>query len=125
MIWAREISSSSITSHERSPIATCISTIEPMIRCIAWATCATWRIARYNLNNMNDTSQNADARIEQFRKMANDDPSNELGHFSLGRALLEVGKFDEAAQAMQRVLALNPNIGKAYQLLAEAQLKTN
>lgn len=65
----------------------------------------------------------SDARIEQFRKMANDDPNNELGHFSLGRALLDAGKFKDAAQSFQRVLALNANIGKAYQFLAEAQLK--
>jgi Fe-S cluster biosynthesis and repair protein YggX len=64
-----------------------------------------------------------DARIEQFRKMANDDPNNELGHFSLGRALLDAGRFQEAAQSFQRVLAINPNIGKAFQLLADAQLK--
>src|SRR5262245_7591683 len=64
-----------------------------------------------------------DARIQQFRKMANDDPDNELGHFSLGRALLDAGQTQEAAQSFQRVLALNPNIGKAYQLLADAQLK--
>ena len=64
----------------------------------------------------------ADARIEQFRKMATDDPDNEIGHFSLGRALLDAGRHQEAAQSFQRVLALNPNIGKAYQLLAEAQL---
>jgi Fe-S cluster biosynthesis and repair protein YggX len=65
-----------------------------------------------------------ESRIQQFRKMANDDPNNELGHFSLGRALLEAGQAPEAAQSLQRVLALNPNIGKAYQLLADAQLKT-
>ena len=66
-----------------------------------------------------------DARIEQFRKMANDDPNNELGHFSLGKALLEAGQFQEAAQSFQRVLALNANIGKAFQLLADAQIKLN
>ena len=31
------------------------------------------------------------ARIEQFRKMADADPENELGHFSLGRALFDAG----------------------------------
>jgi len=65
-----------------------------------------------------------DARIEQFRKMANDDPNNEIGHFSLGRVLLEAGQDAEAAKAFQRCLALNPKIGKAYQLLAKAQLNT-
>src|SRR5437870_8327631 len=62
-------------------------------------------------------------RIEQFRKMANDDPNNEIGHFSLGRALLEAGDAAEAAKSFQRVIALNPNISKAYQLLADAQLQ--
>ena len=62
-------------------------------------------------------------RIEQFRKMAADDPNNEIGHFSLGRALLESGDAAEAAKSFQRVIALNPNISKAYQLLADAQLK--
>jgi Fe-S cluster biosynthesis and repair protein YggX len=63
------------------------------------------------------------ARIDQFRKMADADPDNELGHFSLGRALLDAGQYKEAAQSFQRTIALNPNIGKVYQLLAEAQLR--
>ncbi|HEY7087683.1 MAG TPA: Fe(2+)-trafficking protein [Tepidisphaeraceae bacterium] len=63
------------------------------------------------------------ARIEQFRKMAEADPNNELGHFSLGRALLDSGNPAEAAKSFQRVIALNPNIGKVYQLLAQAQLQ--
>jgi tetratricopeptide (TPR) repeat protein len=61
-------------------------------------------------------------RIEQFRKMANDDPANELGHFSLGRALLEAGRSDEAASSFERALEINPNLSKAYQLLATALL---
>jgi Fe-S cluster biosynthesis and repair protein YggX len=64
------------------------------------------------------------SRIDQFRKMAEADPDNELGHFSLGRALLEAGQFDEAAKSFQKTIALNPNIGKVYQFLADAQLKT-
>lgn len=63
------------------------------------------------------------SRIDQFRKMADADPDNELGHFSLGRALLEAGQYADAAKSFQRTIALNPNIGKVYQLLAEAQLK--
>jgi Fe-S cluster biosynthesis and repair protein YggX len=64
-----------------------------------------------------------EARIEQFRKMANDDPNNEIGHFSLGNELLKAGRADEAAPCFQRVIALNPNISKAWQLLATAQLQ--
>jgi len=62
------------------------------------------------------------ARIEQFRKMANDDPKNELGHFSLGKALLDAGQPAEAAASFRTCLELNANISKAYQLLATAQL---
>jgi len=63
------------------------------------------------------------ARIEQFRKMAEADPGNELGHFSLGRAYLEAGMFPEAADALERVLKINPNLSKTYHLLGEALLK--
>jgi Fe-S cluster biosynthesis and repair protein YggX/predicted TPR repeat methyltransferase len=63
------------------------------------------------------------SRIEQFRKMAEADPDNELGHFSLGRAYLDAGQYEQAVESLRRVVELNPNISKAYQLLAEAQLK--
>jgi Fe-S cluster biosynthesis and repair protein YggX len=63
------------------------------------------------------------ARIEQFRKMAEADPNNELGHFSLGRALLDAGDDAGAIQSFDRVIALNPNLSKVYQLKGEAQLK--
>ena len=68
---------------------------------------------------MTDTA----ARIDQFRKMSEADPNNELGHFSLGRALLDAGQPADAAKSFQRVIAINPNIGKVYQLLAQAQLQ--
>ena len=64
------------------------------------------------------------AHIEKLRAQSEANPSDEIGHFSLGRALLESGDAAEAAKSFQRVLALNPNISKAYQLLADAQLKT-
>ncbi len=65
----------------------------------------------------------SNARIEQFKKMASDDPNNELGHFSLGRAYLDAGMNAEAVRSFDRVLEINPNITKAYQLLATALLK--
>ena len=64
-----------------------------------------------------------DTRIEQFRKMASDDPGNELGHFSLGRALLDAGRDAEAVASFDRALAINPTLSKAYQLAATALLK--
>jgi tetratricopeptide (TPR) repeat protein len=62
-------------------------------------------------------------RIAQFRKMANDDPDNELGHYRLGHLLLEAGNHDEAIQEFRRTLELSPQFSKVYQLLATALLK--
>jgi Fe-S cluster biosynthesis and repair protein YggX len=65
------------------------------------------------------------SRVEQFRKMANDDPSNEVAHFSLGREYLASGDYESAIASLGRCLELNPNISKAYQLQAQALLKLN
>ena len=62
-------------------------------------------------------------RIERFRQMAEADPDNELGHFSLGAAYLEAGRHLEAAASLERSIALNSRNSKAYQLLADALLK--
>jgi Fe-S cluster biosynthesis and repair protein YggX len=66
----------------------------------------------------------SDPRIEQFAKMAREDPDNELGHFSLGKACLEAGRFEEAAASLHRATTLNPRLSKAYQLLGEALEKS-
>src|SRR5438067_5278986 len=63
------------------------------------------------------------SRIEQFRKMAEADPDNELGHFSLGRAYFDAAMFPEAVASFQKVIELNPKLSKVYQLLATALLK--
>ena len=60
-------------------------------------------------------------RIEQFKNMADADPENEMGHFSLGKAYLDAGRFDEAVASLQRTLQLNPTFSKAYHLMGEAQ----
>jgi Fe-S cluster biosynthesis and repair protein YggX len=61
-------------------------------------------------------------RIAQFQKMAHDDPDNELGHFSLGRAYLDAGRFDDAIAQFDKTLSINPKLSKAYQLTATALL---
>src|SRR5947208_14714413 len=61
-------------------------------------------------------------RIAQFRKMANDDPDNELGHFRLGQLLMENLQFDEAIQSFRRTLELSPQFSKVYQLLGSSYL---
>src|SRR5437867_977353 len=62
-------------------------------------------------------------RIAQFRKMANDDPDNELGHFRLGQLLMEDGQFAEAAVSFERTLELSPQFSKVFQLLGECLIK--
>jgi len=62
-------------------------------------------------------------RIVQFRKMANDDPDNELGHFRLGQLLMEDGRYDDAVQSFRRTLELSPEFSKVFQLLGSALIK--
>lgn len=64
-------------------------------------------------------------KIDQFRKSTEQNPADPLGFFSLGRALLEAGQFDESVGALQRTLALDARLSRAYQLLARAQLALN
>lgn len=62
-------------------------------------------------------------RIAQFRKMASDDPDNELGHFRLGQLLLEDGQYEEAARSFRRTLELSPQFSKVFQLLGTCLIK--
>jgi Fe-S cluster biosynthesis and repair protein YggX len=64
-------------------------------------------------------------RIAQFRKMASDDPDNELGHFRLGQLLAEAGQYEDAVQSFRRTLEISPQFSKVYQLLADCLLKLN
>ena len=66
-------------------------------------------------------------QIQELKRRTESDPNDEIAHFSLGKALVESGDAPavaEGAKALQRVIALNPNIAKAYQLLGDAQIKT-
>lgn len=62
-------------------------------------------------------------RIAQFRKMATDDPDNELGHFRLGQLLMDAGEHAEAAKSFERTLELSPEFSKVFQLLGDCLLK--
>lgn len=64
-------------------------------------------------------------RIAQFRKMANDDPDNELGHYRLGQLLMEAGQMDDAIASFRRTLELSPQFSKVYQLLGSCLIKQN
>ncbi len=62
-----------------------------------------------------------DDRIAQLRKLAEEDPNDQLAHFSLGTALLKAARAEEAGPCFQRVLALDSRHSKAYQMLGTAQ----
>lgn len=64
-----------------------------------------------------------DDKLTALRQRAEADPNDELAWFSLGNALLDAGESAESAKAMQRVLAINSQNSKAYELLATAQVK--
>lgn len=63
-------------------------------------------------------------RIEQFRKMTEADPENELGHLSLGKAYLEAGQPEAAIAPLTRAVKLAPNLSRAYELLGTAYQRT-
>jgi Fe-S cluster biosynthesis and repair protein YggX len=67
-------------------------------------------------------SQLLQDRIAQFRKMANDDPDNELGHYRLGQLLMEAQQHPEAIQSFRRTLELSPRFSKVFHLLAQSLL---
>lgn len=62
-------------------------------------------------------------RITQWRKMASDDPDNELGHFRLGQFLAEAGQHEEAVKSFERTLELSPEFSKVFQLVGQSLLK--
>lgn len=62
-------------------------------------------------------------RIAQFRKMATDDPDNELGHFRLGQLLMDDNQPAEAVLSFERTLELSPQFSKVFQLLGECLIK--
>src|SRR5947207_553591 len=62
-------------------------------------------------------------RIAQFANMAQADPDNEMAHFSLGKALTEAERFEEAAASFVKCTELAPQMSKAFQMAAEGYLK--
>jgi tetratricopeptide (TPR) repeat protein len=65
-----------------------------------------------------------DERIDQFEKMAVEDPDNDMAHFSLGNAYLKGGRFEEAAISLERAIGINAELSKAYQLAGQALIES-
>jgi Fe-S cluster biosynthesis and repair protein YggX len=64
-------------------------------------------------------------RIAQFRKMAADDPDNELGHYRLGQLLMEDKRYQEAIASFRRTLEISPQFSKVFHLLAMCLVHDN
>lgn len=62
-------------------------------------------------------------RTAQFENMAQADPTNEMAHFSLGRAYAEASRFADAARSYLRCVQLLPDMSKAYQMAGDAFIK--
>lgn len=65
----------------------------------------------------------ANQRIEQFRQLCEQDPANDMAHFSLGGALAQAARHAEAADAYLRCIELTPTFSKAYQLAGAALIE--
>ncbi len=62
-------------------------------------------------------------RIAQFENMCSADPSNEMAHFSLGKAYADAARFKDAAQSYARCVQLVPDMSKAYQMAGDMFIK--
>lgn len=67
----------------------------------------------------------ANTRIEQWEKMTQSDPDNDMGWFSLGNAYRDAGRSEEAARALNRAIELNARSSRAYQLLGQVLIQLN
>ncbi len=64
-----------------------------------------------------------DDRLQVFTKMAEADPTNELAHFSVGKAYFELGDFVKAESSLRRTIELSPRHTQAHRFLGEALLR--
>jgi Fe-S cluster biosynthesis and repair protein YggX len=62
-------------------------------------------------------------RIALLRNMVEADPNHELAHFSLGKALLELGDLTAAEASLRRSMELNPRNAAAHLLLGQTLAK--
>jgi len=72
--------------------------------------------------NSNATPSVTPERVAQLRQATERFPTDPLGFFSLGRALLESNEHHDAIGNLQCALALDSKLSKAYLLLAKSQL---
>jgi tetratricopeptide (TPR) repeat protein len=62
-------------------------------------------------------------RIEALKKLLQIDPNDEVAYFGLGKALMDEGRYAEAAEALEQCVKVKPNYSAAYLALVESLLK--
>jgi Flp pilus assembly protein TadD len=64
-------------------------------------------------------------RIEPLKKILAIDPNDDVAWFGLGKAYLEDGNFEEAANALRQCVTVKPTYSAAYLALAQSLQKLN
>ena len=59
-------------------------------------------------------------RIEPLKKVLAIDPNDEVAWFGLGKAYMEDGAFEEAANALRQCITVKPTYSAAYYALAHS-----
>ncbi len=59
-------------------------------------------------------------KIKRLKDLAAADPNDPLTFFLLGRELMEVARFEDAAQALEKTVQLNPEYTAAYRYLGDS-----
>jgi cytochrome c-type biogenesis protein CcmH/NrfG len=66
-----------------------------------------------------------EGRVIQLRQLLDKDPADEAGWYGLGRALLDLGRPDEAVEPLRRAVALKIDYTAAYRDLGRALLESD
>ena len=61
-----------------------------------------------------DREQEIQNRIERYRKVIDLDPHDVLGYFSLGTALMDAKRLEEARSAFEKAISVEPNHSPSY-----------
>jgi tetratricopeptide (TPR) repeat protein len=65
----------------------------------------------------------ANPKIEGLKKVHEIDPTDEVAYFGLGKALMDEGRFAEAAGYLETCVKVKPTYSAAYLALVESLLK--
>jgi tetratricopeptide (TPR) repeat protein len=66
-------------------------------------------------------NEDAAHRIALLRTLVADDPADAAAHFLLGRALLDLGRAEEAIAAFEGAITADPDYAAAYRQMGNAQ----